>query len=344
MDAARARTETDEKAPRRHIVVYSSGRSGSNRLLDIFDQHELTNCRNEIDVCDPVFDAFCTEADLRLSEPLAARWSALVQRSTFRKGDRDRFQLSHKRYLRDFPARLWGAAMRRRLRRHVLRIASDDWAIPGVILHPRAQADIVPVFKVSRPQRFLAATHAAMPAQTVVHNIREPEKYLNSWYNRLVVPEYNGDLEAVYRLNRATAQEELRRNGMDVKLDEAFSLRALLVAELWNWRLCNEPIHEALRGSPRYRLVHYNEISTAPEETARRLFMHAGLEFTAMHAARIAALRNTLFASPHAARLDPVAVQEAADEVLSDCPVCRFAQDQAFHAPHDAGPGARGLP
>ena len=332
------RRGADERPGRPHVVVFSSGRSGSNRLLDLFDQHERTNCRNEIDSDDPVINAIKGwDAAAEAPEALAARWQDAVRRAALRKGRRDRYDLGHKAWLRPGLAPVWAAVYRRRrLRRPLAGRGGRDWPVPGLVLRADAARSVLPVLKISRPPEPFLALHGADPGLILVHNLREPRGYLRSWYNRLVLRAPEGP-EGVYATLRARLAPRMAGLGRP-PLPEAFSLRALLVAELWQWRLNNEPLAAGLAGAPRYLQVSYDRVSGAPVETARRLYAHAGLDFTAAHAARVEGLRNTLFPRPHRAALAPDLVEAALAEVLEDGPLARLFPPAASEAAAGAPP------
>lgn len=327
MHASTKQGDAELAEQRRHIVLYSSGRSGSNRLLDFFDQHEMTNCRNEIDRSDPLFNKLCDDSRECLPANVLVSWQTAVKRATLRKGADDRFTLGHKAYLKAILGIAWSQiARRRRVRRAFLGIADDEWPIPRQILRENARNDVIPVIKLMGPPQLVVAAHEGDETQIVIHNIRDPRDYLASWYNRFALVKFGDNLEPLYEIVRGKALVWSRVIRDDLQLPERFSLKSLLVAELWLWRATNEPLLARLKHSPRYRLVTYNELSSSREDTARSLYAHAGLDFRKRHADRIRSLENTLFREGHREKLDDGVISEAVDVALSDSILKQFVR------------------
>jgi hypothetical protein len=299
----------------RHVVIFSSGRSGSNRLLDILDQHEWTNCRNEINADDPQFATLTNwDTSSASTEEIRARWEGSVRRAAVRKGRRDRYELSHKSYLRPLLSRPWVEIYRRPSIRRPLFDQSFDWQIPKVIFRRGVEDKIVPVLKISRPPELFVATHRADPSQIMLHNLRDPGAMIRSWYNRFVVPRH-GSPEAIFETVRTKANRGRAEAGLP-PLTDAYSLRALLVAELWLWRLNNEPLVSEIGTSPRYLRITYDETSRSPVEVARKAYTHAGLDFSSTHGERVTSLKNELFSKPHSESLDSALVEDSVAEAL----------------------------
>jgi hypothetical protein len=341
MKATLGKEENSAQSLRKHVVVYSSGRSGSNRLLDIIDQHELTNCRNEIDAQDPVFQELCSEADRSVPTDVVARWNNAVERAAFRKGSRDRLSLRHKAYLKPNLTSLWCELVRhQKVRSHVLGITNKDWAIPQALIRRRLRDQIVPVFKISKPPQLFIGTHAAIEAQTFVHNIREPSGFLASWYNRFVLKKTQ-DLEKLYATIRPMALARGAMLGKELELSETFSMRSLFAAQLWLWRSLNEPVFNHLRTSPRYMAVFYHQATENLIDLAERVYRHAGFDFTDAHIGRLGTMKRTLFTTPHSTALDKTLVDEVIENVLAGSEFYEFVRSGKNSSPsHATAPNA----
>ena len=174
-----------------------------------------------------------------------------------------------------------------------------------------------------RPQEWLLRTHAADPAQQVVHKLRGPQGYLNSWYNRYVLRK---GVERVFRESMAVLPPMMARFGERPERIGPFGEEALLESQVWIWRALNEPLHEGLKDSPRYRLVRYEDFGRAPVAVMAELFALGGLEMGPEHERRIASMSNTLFARAHSRKLDPALCGRVIRRVLADSPLLAIAE------------------
>ena len=113
----------DEIALRPYVIVVGHGRSGTNMVLDLFDCHRGTLCRNEPNELHG--SAFTGLGDAMFGDPIpsdfADRWHAAVMQSMGSNGARDRFG-TDKNWLRGpLRARAGQAVMSKaRLRAHLL--------------------------------------------------------------------------------------------------------------------------------------------------------------------------------------------------------------------------------
>jgi hypothetical protein len=251
-------TKCERNTPR-HIVIYSSGRSGSNRLLDLLDQHNSTNCRNEPDYDDyDIGNLWKRTEKSGLPGDFLEQWAAIVKNCALHKGARDRYDyLAHKEYLRPFLGKLWvEAARREKLRSLFLRKSKNAWPIPKMALEKYSSSSIIPVLKVSGQPQWFQEPHFYFEKQQIVHNIRKPHDYLNSWYNRFIRKSGFTNEEMYDRV--LNSRSWMRREAGLVDFSSPYSFRNLLFVELWGWRFKNEALFNSLRQSPRYLPVSYS--------------------------------------------------------------------------------------
>ena len=130
----------------KHVVVTGSGRSGTNRLLDILDMHGLTLCRSEVHALDGDFGKLSVAASQdALPADFSDQWSAAVASSIGKMSRRDRMKVDGKSYL-NLAARVVVPVLRKtRLRKVVLAGDPDEWPIPRICMRPNVT--IVPVLK-----------------------------------------------------------------------------------------------------------------------------------------------------------------------------------------------------
>jgi len=308
-----------------YVVVTGHGRSGSNRVLDLFDCHEGTLCRNEPNevpggAMSRLPDGFFL-GDLDAGFLPAWRHAVAVTGRSF--SERDRIGACPKAWA-GWAARAVvgrGVLARRRVRRAagwlVPAWRESEW--PASRLYGAGADRALPVLKVLLCQGWIDAVFAAEPGLRVVHNVRDPAAFLRSWYRRYVPR--RGE-RRVFEDNVATIDRILTHFGAAPGRFEAFSTEALVESELWRWRYVNEPLYGRLEGHERYALVRYREASADPVALARRLFAFAGLGLAPRHEARIAGLENTLFGrQPDAPTLDDAVLDAVAERVLADSPL-----------------------
>lgn len=307
----------------RHVVALSSGRSGSNRLLSLFDQHPMTNCRNEIDAASPGFMALPRPDDPdALPQDFMDRWVGLVADSRLRRGRYDdRRMMMHKAYVTPVIGRAWHEVIgRTRVRRFMgIPVTRTEWPVLGMSVRSDMVDGIIPVLKLACDASWFLGAHGALTGQTVIHNIRDPRRYASSWYNRLVL-DSDVDREALYRRVVAMAGPALTAYGRPAPA-ERYDMRALLTVELLNWRHFNERLFLGLRQSPRYALVTYEETSKDRLGVARRVYEHANLDMDGKTLARIEGIENKIFAKPHTETLESSLVEEVVADILPGGPL-----------------------
>ncbi len=311
-----------------HVVIAGSGRSGTNRLLDAFDFHPETVCRSETEeMAGGDFAALpgATRFEAPLGEDFEARWSRAVARARRRQSERDRIGALNKTYYAGRPlARpVQGVLASRTLRSRVLGrvipgLKAAEWDRPMFCTDAAALEASLLVLKI-RPPAWLLRTHGGDPGQRVLHQIREPRSYLNSWYNRWVVQGAGG--EQVFRESMRVVPHLLADFGEDPARFAEYSEERLVESQLWIWRHLNETLHLGLRDSPRYRVVTYDAFDRAPAETMEELLAFCGLPAPAPVLEKVGAMRNTLFGAHRGGKLDPELCDRLIARVLDGSPL-----------------------
>jgi hypothetical protein len=132
----------------------------------------------------------------------------------------------------------------------------------------------LPVLKFTQVPGWACWVLENRPATAVLHIVRHPGGFLNSWRNRYLAQH---ERETVLHENRerlrqiAEADPAWGRRFCDIRtmsLDES---------ELWFWRYAAEAIHEAGAESSHYRLINYERMTVDPIGTARDVFEFCGL-------------------------------------------------------------------
>jgi hypothetical protein len=296
-----------------------SGRSGSNRILDIFDCSQQTICRNEVN--GDIKGHFGNLPGARFSDEMT---SELVQkikiataRAATRRSKRDRFDRPKKIFFNP-SARIWiKIASSTKLRNFgaELNIVEnpEEFNVPNFCLRQADLDDAILVFKLHGCQAWLEAFGSDGMQMKIVHNIRNPIDFLNSWYNRWALNTNKVSFEknfyhvpkilSYFGKNHATRLADL-------------SKESLLEIELWRWRYLNERLFNTYSQSPEYKLISYNDVDEDIITSAQSLFNFANIKITPGLLETVGSLENTLFTRKHTEKLDPQLCEKLVDRVL----------------------------
>jgi hypothetical protein len=322
-DAGRYETGPGGSEPP-YVLLASSGRSGSNNLLDILDCHPDTICRSE-----PrgrpgaVFNRLPEGRMPRdLGPDFLPLWRAVIAEAAMRNGSLDHFRSRDKSWFRHpLLGRLFqpvfGSVRARRLMGRILpAYAGEEWPIPAVYASGDRLRRAVPVFKLTCVAAWIGNAIDAEPRMRIVHNIRSPQGFLASWYNRFAL-RADGGPEALLVRNRQTLAPVLAHYAADWPHGEAHSLSALLDSELWRWRFFNEAVLAFADRPAQYMTVFYDDVMDDRVAVAARVMAFCGLEPDAATVSRVAGLGRTLFTAPHRESLDPGVLDAAVGRVLA---------------------------
>jgi hypothetical protein len=285
---------------RPYIVICGLGRSGTNRLLQAFDMHERTLCRNEPN---KVKGGGLQQLETNLfpdelGEGFNARLADTVQTASASRGGRDQFNNQPKAYLRSGPASRVVSNIERGARKRRLfaplkpDFRAGEWRIPRLCLTADADQVMLPILKVLRVPGWWMRSHKAHPGQKLIHAVRSPEVFLKSWLNRYVSTQ---EVETVFRANLPSARKIAAHFGAEPLVGEEMTEARLIESELWRWRYINEAMYAALKDSERYTSVAYDAFSADPGAETRRLFAFAGLSADERHEAAVASMKNKMF-------------------------------------------------
>lgn len=307
-----------------HLLIVGHGRSGTNMVLDLFDHQPNTLCRNEPNelhgtaftgLGEPMFGT-------NAPEDFEMRWRDAVAATARRQGDRDRFSCD-KTYFRDGWRRWLGHLVmsRRSLRRPFLpRVGGkivQDWRCPRFYIDQVRLETALPVMKILLTPAWIIKSHQNSPAQKVIHVIRDPEGFIQSWWGRYVQTAPGGP-ERVFADNLPSLAPILAHFGASNEGFEAYSLRALVVSELWRWRYMNEILLDTLGPSTRYIHAPYRAVMADRMTWAETLYDFADLPLSSDTRQKVEGMRNTLFAGRPTNGLDTKLVRGGIVEVLEN--------------------------
>lgn len=305
-----------------HVVVTGHGRSGTNLVLDLLDTSADTICRNEanevagahLNALEPGFFPFNTSAQ--------EAFERLLHESIYYRSARDRFLYRHKTFYQRTPLALAYLYLLQfthaRAKLHP-KSAHKEWKLPAMVYNQEALKTAVGVHKILLwPARLLAAQRA-LHTLRIIHVIRAPEAFLQSWYARYVLFHPRG-AEYVFEENCLSGCHIASHFGRDTRAlyTDGYSLEALLEGEAWRWRYVNEVMFDALKESPRYLLVNYADLMRSKSEVAEQVASFCGLEFSQRMHDRVGQNQNRLFTSRNRQLLDPELVARISNRVLEN--------------------------
>jgi hypothetical protein len=318
-------SDTPETAPDPYVLISGNGRSGSNRLLDMFDASPRTVCRSELNET-PDSDFHTIGGDRVPGDLEDARLAALqaaIARAKTRRGARDRLGQTDKSYLTPLGRLALPMMEKTRLRRGVAAVGlmrrTGEWTLPAPCLRPAPLQEARLILKLNSAPTWAVALAERDPNCRILHNIRDPLSYLKSWYARFI---HNN---AGFRLFEAQFGEVpaiLAQFGRDdaERLRPA-TLENLVEVEIWRWRALNETLYGLATRPGQYLRVTYDAVGADPLATAERIYDFVGLPMEQRAVARIRAQRNTLFRTPHATDLDLDLCTRLRDQVLQGSPL-----------------------
>jgi hypothetical protein len=312
---------------KRYVVIAGSGRSGTNFLLQIFDQNRQTHCRNEPEDCAGSAMSKLLRglvASPELDSELERQWDAAVAQAAQSFGLRDHPIPVDKDQFSRLAKRIGLARLARSKRaRRILNRARpsplpEEWPIPSWIMDSRINGQSLPVLKILGRPGWITWMLRNRPEAHVVHIVRHAGGYLNSIATRV------WSIAEPDRVAHSNRQRLVKIAAQDPTWGALFgdvSSISPVDAELWYWRYLNETIHRAGEGKPQYRLVVYEELVDDPVKVSRAIFRWCGLEWDAAIERRVQSMSvwSRSIAAAWRDRLD------AAQVVLAERFVCESA-------------------
>ncbi|MFP4173752.1 MAG: sulfotransferase [Candidatus Hydrogenedentota bacterium] len=271
---------------RDYVLICSSGRSGSNWLLDILDLSGSSFVRNEPDECGPnaTFGRL-TPARAVIGKDemlLESEWDTVLDTTAKSLGIRDHIASSHKHYVRPV-AKTFGLDILMRKHRTRMAIANviwplrgEEWRLPGWLVDKSLLGETTPIFKLNNPPGWAVWALRNRPKSRVIHLVRHPGGFLNSWSNRYLS-----------RHNESKVLGENRQRLRDVAaIDVDWGARFgdvdamdVEAAEMWYWLYANESLYVEGRNRGRYLPLTFERLAAEPLATAQDAFEFCGLEW-----------------------------------------------------------------
>ncbi len=306
----------------RCVLVSGNGRSGSNRILDMLDASSETVCRNEPHAIEGgqffEFDGRLFEEDLSFEK--IQRMRQTFENALYRRSQRDRLNFKHKNFINRLGRASSVPMSKARFRNslHALGVlqSPNEWTLLDRSLKKDLLARAVLVLKLPNAPAWCCAMAKENPNCLIVHNVRSPVEFLQSWYNRFIktgvgFSSFEENFEDIPRILSffGRADSERLRETTEENVIEA---------NLWRWRYVNEKLLEVSDLPRQYKRVTYRDVGRDPLGTAESLYNFCGLPFDTETRARINSMKNTLFSNPHKFALDQSICNKLADRVLED--------------------------
>src|SRR5947207_2507909 len=187
----------------------TSWRSGTNWLLEILDQSRQTHCRNEPNECPGSALAALPSGQTchpGLGAELESAWDQAIARASRSFGGRDHLIPVRKDHFSRLAQQveLVRLARGKRLRKvlgSVLRAPlPEEWPIPSWVGSRRRRDRLLPVLKFTIIPGWIVWALRNRPAAHVLHIVRHPGGFLNSYIKRWL--SYQANREQVERMNR----------------------------------------------------------------------------------------------------------------------------------------------
>ncbi|MGF1482404.1 MAG: sulfotransferase [Cyanophyceae cyanobacterium] len=267
------------------ILIVGQGRSGTNWLLDLLDISPRTHCRNEPDKLSssPLAKLPSPVTKQPLGEDFAKRWEQALTLTSLSMGERDRIGVHPKFHLYEPVRRLGGGYLisKSRLRQLFALImpgwGQSEWIAPRWLANPSALRQAATVLKLNQVPGWAEWVLLNQPEILVIHIVRHPGGFLNSWQNRYLKTQ---EPEAVEQANQERLRQVAQREPQWAALFKDIGDMSVEESELWYWRYAAETIHAAGEGQSNYLRIIYENLVADPLTVVRNLYEKCCLPWT----------------------------------------------------------------
>ena len=149
--------------------------------------------------------------------------------------------------------------------------------LPWWVGSARKLQEARPVFKLALVPGWAAWVLRNRPGALVLHIVRHPGGFLDSWRRRYLV---HNDPKRVETANRERLETLVKLDPSWGPLIGTIDDMSVDEAELWYWRYAGECIHLAGEGRSNYVPVVYESLVRDPAALMRRVFDRCGLPWT----------------------------------------------------------------
>lgn len=272
----------------RTVIIAALGRSGSNWLLKSLDLSFSTFCRYDWRLAyDPsewerisLDTNFAPDCTSNSHKQLLSTLEFLSEQ----QGKGDKPPRVNKEYYK-IPW-LYNYLFSLRRRRVLLRLfhpfstlpESKTWSTKTHLIDSQALQKSTKVFKWIPSIPLLKEIASINHDIKVVHLIRNPAGYIQSWKTRYAAFQ---DSEEHLAINRAfiASMANAKLEWREYLLEQGPTM-SLVESELWKYRYVNESVMQLFKDSSLYRVITYEQLVTQPIDTLMNLYEFSGLEWS----------------------------------------------------------------
>jgi hypothetical protein len=269
-----------------NLIVTGHGRSGSNWLLRLFDKSPSSFCRSEINEIVGSFLFGIPSSQIRgeVHERDLTNLGFTLDSSKYYYSERDPFASQPKDYTVELIRRTTGQKFFRRRARLLQKVRSmyrenGEFKIPWWICSKRGIDNAVHIYKLLLVPEWIDWILENKPDIFVIHLIRHPLGYINSWHNRFFTGRNPEEIRAanIERLLRIRKSDYKWTIPWELDKESEFSNKEL---ELWYWRYANEVTLKSGNGKPNYDIVTYRDLALNTDVYMRKFYQRVSLEYT----------------------------------------------------------------
>lgn len=268
----------------RCVLISSYGKSGSKRLLRLFDLNPETHCRNEPDEYkNSPFNKLRQIPESWIvcrgdNEKIASHWSGAVKWAASHIGNRDQFPPPHKLASTPIASFAWRIIGSQRCRMALGFVApewrSEEWIPSGWLYNADKMRAAVAVFKLNHAPELTTWALQNDPTTRVIHLLRHPAAVLNSWRKRFLAI---SNREIVTHNNRSRLRFIMQHEPQWHHRFETVEKMSAEESELWYWCYLNEAINEIGANYPSYKVVLDEDIASNTPEIVSKMMRHCDL-------------------------------------------------------------------
>jgi hypothetical protein len=272
---------------RDYILIVGQGRSGTNWLLDLLDFSPYTHCRNEPNELDasPLAQLPSPFARQPLGDSFPQEWDQAVASTSLRMGDRDRTAIHPKSHIYEPVRRLGGALVlgKRRVRQLLSPVfpslGQSEWSIPWWFAHPNALKQATTVLKLNSTLAWAEWVLLNRPSALVIHIVRHPGGYMNSWKKRCVAG-LGLDPVNVKKDNDERLRQVVESDPQWAELFGNIDAMSIEESELWYWRYIHETLYQVGHERPNYMRLIYEDLVADPLQVMKSIYEKCNLPWT----------------------------------------------------------------
>lgn len=267
-----------------YAAIVGQGRSGTNWLLDLLDLSPYTHCRNEANelAASPLAQLPLPTVRSHFGKNFGEQWDRAIALSALRLGMRDRIGAHPKIHLYEPVRQLGGTILLGRTFRQLLSpmmpsLGESEWQIPWWLASRQDLERAFVVLKLNQVPAWAEWLLLNRPKAAIVHIVRHPGGFLNSWQNRYLATQAP---EAVRKANHERLQQIVKSDSQWCDRFGDLEVMSVEESELWYWCYAAETIHKAGYRRDNYLEIVYENLVAAPLEIAKQLYEKCHLPWT----------------------------------------------------------------